>query len=205
MKPPNPEPAKSAGPTFIEDDYALALALDIANLRQDRTVADRAATALHARASRSDHTHWNTGSFSRWMEDPFETSAVALDALIAHDANDPVLPDALGYFIANKTGDRWNSTKATAMVLYAMTHYVRARKMAGGAASLTVSTAGSSPVVTQYIWLLPRASCTSTGTWNVAPASTPDCATVTRSCKFGARPFNVCVIVKAGMPVLSTH
>ncbi len=117
-------------------DYALALTLQIAVARKDGAMADRLATALRARATRTDQgVHWKTGSFSRWMEDPFETSAVALAALVAHDSRDPMIADSLAYFTATKRGDRWNSTKDTAMILYAMTAYVRAQRIAAGKTS----------------------------------------------------------------------
>jgi uncharacterized protein YfaS (alpha-2-macroglobulin family) len=104
--------------------------------RKDTTNATRMATALRDRAVRdSTGLHWRTGSFSRWMEDPFETTAVVLDALVAFDHNDPLLPDIISYFVANKRGDRWNSTKDTAMILYAMTDYLRARRIGTGKAA----------------------------------------------------------------------
>jgi alpha-2-macroglobulin len=111
-------------------DYALALALEIALIRNDRAVADQLATTLRGRAVRDGTgTHWKTGAFSRWMEDPFETTAVALGALVARDPSDPMLPEVLSYFITNKRGDRWNSTKDTAMILYAMTRYLSAKNI----------------------------------------------------------------------------
>ncbi|MBA2544100.1 MAG: hypothetical protein H0V17_30935 [Deltaproteobacteria bacterium] len=116
-------------------DYALALALEIAVAR-DAAVAKRFATALRARALRgSEGVHWQTGSFSRWMEDPIEATAAVVSALVAHDSNDPLISQAIAYFVATKRGDRWNSTKATAMVLYAMTAYVRAQRISTGKAA----------------------------------------------------------------------
>jgi hypothetical protein len=111
-------------------DYALALALEIAVKRGDRTVADRFARTLRARAIVAEQgVHWKTAGFSRWMEDPFEVSAVVLAALVAHDSSDPLIAQSIAYFTATKRGDRWNSTKDTAMVLYAMTAYVRAQRL----------------------------------------------------------------------------
>ena len=112
-------------------DYALALALEIAVKRGDRRVADRFATALRSRAVQAEQgVHWQTAGFSRWMEDPFEVSAAVLAALVAHDSTDPLIAQSIAYFTATKRGDRWNSTKDTAMVLYAMTAYIRAQRVA---------------------------------------------------------------------------
>ncbi len=117
-------------------DYALALTLQIA-VGRDAAVADRLAVVLRARATRTDQgVHWKTGSFSRWGDDPFETSAVALAALVAHDSTDSMIAESLAYFTATKRGDRWNSTKDTAMILYAMTAYLRAQRVVAGKTSI---------------------------------------------------------------------
>jgi uncharacterized protein YfaS (alpha-2-macroglobulin family) len=127
-------------------DYALALALEIAVTRGDGVIADRFATALRTRAVKaSGGAHWQTGSFSRWMEDPIETTAVAMSALIAHDATDPMLAEVISYFVATKRGDRWNSTKDTAMVLYAMTAYVRAHRISSSVAPSVDYTVDNGP------------------------------------------------------------
>jgi len=121
-------------------DYALALALEMAIARHDTANADRMAAALRTRGQRGNGwTHWRTGSFSRWMEDPIETSAVVLKALVAYDINDPLIPEVISYFVANKHGDRWNSTKDTAMVLYAMTEYLAKRGVKAGARDASVA------------------------------------------------------------------
>ncbi|HEU0033374.1 MAG TPA: hypothetical protein VFQ53_22235 [Kofleriaceae bacterium] len=44
-----------------------------------------------------------------------------LDALVAYDPSDRLIPEVIAFFVATKQDNRWNSTKATAMVLYAMT------------------------------------------------------------------------------------
>ncbi len=117
-------------------DYALALALEIAVKRGDRAVADRFARDLHSRAIRTElGVVWKSAGFSRWMEDPFEVSAAVLAALVAHDSTDPLIARSIAYFTATKRGDRWNSTKDTAMVLYAMTAYLRAQRIAASKTS----------------------------------------------------------------------
>ncbi len=111
-------------------DYALALALEIAVKRGDSAIADRFARTLRARAVQAEQgVHWKSAGFSRWMEDPFEVSAAVLAALVAHDSTDPLIAQSIAYFTATKRGDRWNSTKDTAMVLYAMTAYLRAQRV----------------------------------------------------------------------------
>lgn len=127
-------------------DYALALALEIALARREAGTADKLATALRGRRVKaSGGVHWQTGSFSRWMEDPIETTAVVMSALVAHDPDDPLLPEVIAYFVATKRGDRWNSTKDTAMVLYAMTAYLRAREITSGTAASVEYTVDGHP------------------------------------------------------------
>ena len=131
-------------------DYALALALEMAVARGDRAHADRVAADLRARARRAGgHAHWQTAGFSRWMEDPFEVTAAVLKALVAYDPGDPLVADVVAYFVASKRGDRWNSTKDTAMVLYALTELLAKQGVSGtggAAASVTYAVDGGAPV-----------------------------------------------------------
>jgi hypothetical protein len=129
-------------------DYALALTLEMAVSRDDRAHADRVAADLRARARRAGgHASWRTAGFSRWMEDPFEVTAAALKALVAYDPADPLVADVVAYFVASKRGDRWNSTKDTAMVLYALTELLAKKGISapGGAAAVTYSVNGAAP------------------------------------------------------------
>ncbi|MEO8699858.1 MAG: alpha-2-macroglobulin family protein [Kofleriaceae bacterium] len=117
-------------------DYALALALELAVARKDTAQADAMARTLRGRAKvASGGTFWRTGGFSHWSDDPFETTAAVLKAFVAYDANDPLVAETIAYFVATKRGDRWNSTKDTAMILYAMTDYLgrKGAKVGGGA------------------------------------------------------------------------
>jgi uncharacterized protein YfaS (alpha-2-macroglobulin family) len=128
-------------------DYALALSLEIAVGRGDRTEADAFAKTLRDRARRiGGLANWTTGSFSRWMEDPSETTAAVLKALVAYDVADPLVPEAIAYFVANKRGDRWNSTKDTAMVVYAITEYIAKKKLTSPRDSVVEYTVDGGPV-----------------------------------------------------------
>jgi Alpha-2-macroglobulin family/Bacterial Alpha-2-macroglobulin MG10 domain/A-macroglobulin TED domain len=106
-------------------DYAAALALETA-VRQVRTkLADRLAQYLRDRAVNQDGlVSWQTAGFSRWADDRFEITAAAMKALVAYDKDDPLLPKVVDYFARNKRGNRWNSTKDTAMIVYAMCDYL---------------------------------------------------------------------------------
>lgn len=47
-----------------------------------------------------------------------------MKALVAYDKDAPLIDGILGFFAATKRGDRWNSTKDTAMILFALCDYL---------------------------------------------------------------------------------
>ncbi len=80
--------------------------------------------------------YWTTAGFSRWGDNTIEVTAMVMKALVAYDANDPLIPGVLAYFHATKRGDRWDSTKDTACVLYALCDYLAAVRAGPAAAGL---------------------------------------------------------------------
>lgn len=131
-------------------DYALALVLEMAVEKKQPKLADILAKALRKRAKESNGRYWwETAKFSRWGEDRFEITAVALKALVAYDKDDPMIDGILGFFVATKRGDRWNSTKDTAMILFAMADYLAKTEYNPQAKkTLTVSVNGTDHEVT---------------------------------------------------------
>ena len=118
---------------FIEDqraaghlsDYALALALELAVQQKRPRLKSQLADALRGRARQSaGQVHWRTAGFSRWADDPLEITAAALKALVAFDKDDKLIPGVLAYFVATKRDNRWNSTKDTAMIVFALCDYL---------------------------------------------------------------------------------
>jgi uncharacterized protein YfaS (alpha-2-macroglobulin family) len=106
-------------------DYALALSLDLAVQQQQGALSQRLAADLRVRAVNvNDKAHWRTAGFSHWDDDPFEITAMALKALIAYDKDDKVIPQVMAYFVATKRGNHWNSTKDTAMIVFAICDYL---------------------------------------------------------------------------------
>jgi uncharacterized protein YfaS (alpha-2-macroglobulin family) len=109
-------------------DCALALSLEMAVQNQKEELAVKLARRLRQRAETVNGlTFWQTAGFSRWADDRFEVTAAALKALVAFDKDDPLIPGVIGFFNATKRGNRWNSTKDTAMIVYALCDYL-ARK-----------------------------------------------------------------------------
>lgn len=110
-------------------DYALALALELAVQQQHPKLAAALAGDLRRRARRdSGEVHWRSGGFAHWGDDRFEVTAAALKALVAFDKDDPLIPGVLAYFTATKRGNRWNSTKDTALIIQALCDYLARRQ-----------------------------------------------------------------------------
>ena len=66
-----------------------------------------------------------------------------MQALVVHEPRSPVLEAAVRYVLANRqSGMYWFSTKQTAMVLYGLTAYMRARGETGSPATVQVSVNG---------------------------------------------------------------
>ena len=116
-------------------DYGHALVLEVAVKHGKKELAAKIATELRERAKKSgDHVYWTTAGFSRWADNTTEVTATVMKALVAYDPADPLIPGVLAYFHGTKRGDRWDSTKDTACVLYALCDYLAAVR-AGPAAA----------------------------------------------------------------------
>ncbi|HVL12759.1 MAG TPA: hypothetical protein VM529_09345, partial [Gemmata sp.] len=124
-------------------DYGHALVLEVAVKHGKKELAAKIATELRERAKKSgDHVYWTTAGFSRWADNTTEVTATVMKALVAYDPADPLIPGVLAYFHGTKRGDRWDSTKDTACVLYALCDYlaaVRAGPAAAGEVKVAVN------------------------------------------------------------------
>ncbi len=107
-------------------DYANALCLEMCVAQDKKELAKKFADDLRAKVQKAGggQLFWKTAGFSRWMEEPHEITAAAMKAIVAFDKDDPLIDGILGYFAATKRGDRWNSTKDTAMILFALCDYL---------------------------------------------------------------------------------
>jgi uncharacterized protein YfaS (alpha-2-macroglobulin family) len=132
------KPMQAAWWAFIADqddknklsDYATAMALEMAVRGKKAALAKSLVRKLRKRAVVSGgEVNWTTAKFTKWGDDPHEITAAVLKALVAFDVKDPLIPGVLSYFASTKRGKRWNSTKDTAMILFAMCDYLAARDM----------------------------------------------------------------------------
>ena len=129
-------------------DYATALALETAVRHVHTKLAETLAEKLRKSAIEENGlVHWTTAGFSRWGDDRFEISAAAMKALVAFDKDDPLIPKAIAFFSSTKRGNRWNSTKDTAMIVYALCdHLERQREDMPAASSVVLRCNDGEPI-----------------------------------------------------------
>jgi hypothetical protein len=121
----------------LMSDSGHAFSLELAVKHGKKELADRLAKELHSRAKKSgDRVFWTKAGFSRWGDNTTEVTATVMKALVAHDSSDPLIPGVLAYFHSTKRGDRWDSTKDTACVLYALCDYLAAVRAGPAAAGI---------------------------------------------------------------------
>ncbi len=94
--------------------YAQAL-LVLALHKAGRPEARDVARSLAA-AARGDH--WVTPNwYYKWDDVAIETTAYAVQALLAIDPGNPLIPKAVEWLLAQRQGNRWRSTKDTAVAI----------------------------------------------------------------------------------------
>jgi len=141
-------------------DYAAALTLEMATKSKwahQKSLADQMMRLLSYRAKLNQsktQAHWTTSGFSRWGNDKFEITAAVLKAVVAHDSEHPLVAQSLNYFAATKRGNRWNSTKDTAMILYAMCDYLTKQniKLDDSTTETKLTINGKEHVITNPSW-----------------------------------------------------
>lgn len=112
----------------------LLMTLDLAkDPRGDALAATLAASAQ----TRGDLAWWPAAN-DPWLVDYADTSveatAVAVQALVARDADNPLIERAVRWMLANRgSGRYWYSTKQTALALYGLVAFMKARHEAPAA------------------------------------------------------------------------
>jgi uncharacterized protein YfaS (alpha-2-macroglobulin family) len=67
-------------------------------------------------AAKSDH--WETSSwYYKWEDVTIETTAYAIQAVVAIEPQNPILPKATAWLLSKRSGNRWRSTKDTAVAI----------------------------------------------------------------------------------------
>jgi uncharacterized protein YfaS (alpha-2-macroglobulin family) len=89
------------------------------------------ATSLSAEAETRGELSWWQSDNDPLLFDSVETSveatAFAVQALVKRDPRNPLVERAVRWLILNRTGGYWSSTKQTAMALYGLLEFLKAR------------------------------------------------------------------------------
>ena len=73
--------------------------------------------------------HWGkTSGYYRWSYDAVEATSYALKAYIAVEPNHRLVKPLMKWLVYNRRGNRWKSTRDTAMAVYGLADYVRSTK-----------------------------------------------------------------------------
>ncbi|MBE7560470.1 hypothetical protein HS125_16625 [bacterium] len=83
-----------------------------------------------------------TGVVVRWSEAAVEATALSLYALAEIAPEEPVVRQAVRWLVYNRRGNRWNSTRDTALAVLALNAYLEKSGEQKSAGTLTLSRAG---------------------------------------------------------------
>jgi uncharacterized protein YfaS (alpha-2-macroglobulin family) len=110
--------------------YGRALLLLVLDAAKD-TRGDELATSLSGEAQSKGELAWWKSDTDPLLFDTVETSveatAFAVQALVKRDPRNPLVEKAVRWLILNRTGGYWSSTKQTAMALYGLLEFLKAR------------------------------------------------------------------------------
>ncbi|WP_372370343.1 alpha-2-macroglobulin [Candidatus Uabimicrobium sp. HlEnr_7] len=108
------------------NDYCRALLLIMAKKSAKMDIANDLLKMLEKNAKvQGGHCHF-TGKTVRygWTDNPIETTAYCLKAIVAMDPNHSLIPQILKWLEIKKQGKRYQSTKDTAAVVFAFCDYL---------------------------------------------------------------------------------
>ena len=111
--------------------YAQAL-LVLALKKAGRPEAGAVAGRLAAGVKRD---HWETPDwYYKWDDVSIETTAYAIQALAAVNPGHPLIPEAVGWLLAQRQGPRWRSTKDTAVAIATLLQVTDLERLSGAVA-----------------------------------------------------------------------
>jgi len=125
------------------DDEARTLVRNLANgvMRDD---PGSSTIGVDHQSRRAGNAHWGEdGVIWRWSNGGVEATAFALRALIAIDPENDLIDDTVNWLVKNRRGAQWKSTRDTAIVVLAMSDYLRATGEAARDVEYEVSVNGT--------------------------------------------------------------
>ncbi len=128
--------------------YGQSLLLLALNERKDPRGDELAKQLLGSVQQKGDLAWWSSERdplLDDWQDTGVEATAMAVRALAPRDPKNPVLEQAVRWMLLNRTfGYYWASTKQTAMVLYGLLDYMKARHETAAATEVEVFVNGTS-------------------------------------------------------------
>lgn len=112
-------------------DYQGQALLLVENLENGIKTVKQESSLVGAAASATgpDTCHWgNAGIHYRWSDGGVEATAFALKAMLAIDPTNKRIDQAARWLVLNRRGAQWKNTRDTAIVLLALTDYIKIRK-----------------------------------------------------------------------------
>jgi hypothetical protein len=83
--------------------------------------------------------HWGqTSGYYRWSQDAVESTSYALKAYLAIEPSNRLVKPLMKWLVFNRRGNRWKSTRDTAMAVYGLADYVQATKELAPSYKVTV-------------------------------------------------------------------
>ncbi len=95
-----------------------------------------AAEVARKLAARVKEDHWETEDWHhKWDKVSIETTAYAIQALVATDPRSPLIPKAAAWLLAQRQGNRWRSTRDTAVAIATLLQVTSLDLVAGAVAA----------------------------------------------------------------------
>ncbi len=111
----------------VDHTRALALIRNLENGVQRDNGAEM--TAVTADRHTTPTAHWGRGGIVyRWSDGAVEGTAFALRALLAVDPQNALVEPVMTWLVKNRRGAQWSDTRDTAIVVLALTDYMRVTK-----------------------------------------------------------------------------
>ncbi|MEP7013237.1 MAG: alpha-2-macroglobulin family protein [Acidobacteriota bacterium] len=106
-----------------------------------------------ARTTRDEGTFWQPEpSAWLWYQDTVESHAFAMRTLLELNPKDPRLPGLVQWIFLQKKLGHWQSTRATAEVLYSLASYLEKENQLGAREAATVAVAGVPQGTTHFVF-----------------------------------------------------
>lgn len=131
-----------------------ALLLMTLDFTKDARANELAQTLSSEAEKRGELAWWKTDRdplLDDWGDSSVESTSLALQALAQHDGTNPLLEPAVRWLLANRaSGSYWSTTKQSAMALYGLLAYMKARNETPATFSVDVFVNGAKVATQEF-------------------------------------------------------